>query len=101
ALDLAGLDLAGGDGQRVEEAEAGVGDVENLRGGGQADLAVREGRGGRLEHVAADGAMDEEFNLFGAQSGFGERGATGGGGGVGRTRAGGPDATLADAGHQL
>ena len=101
AFDLSALDQTCGDGQGVEEAETGVGDVENLRARGQTDLAVGKRRGGRLHHVAAHRAVDEEFYLLGAQSGFGERGFAGGGAGVGGTRALRPHTALANTGHKF
>lgn len=68
ALDLARGNQSGGHGERIQETETRIGHVENLGRGREADLAMRERRGGGFEHVTAHRGMDEQLNLRGRET---------------------------------
>jgi len=101
AANLAGLDHCAGDGQRVEEAEAGVGKVEDLRGVGQPDEAMGEGGGRGLQHIPADSGVDEQFDLGAGDPGTGQGGAAGDGTGCRGAGARRPHPPRTDARHQF
>jgi hypothetical protein len=101
ALDLARLDHASRQRQRIQEAEAGIGYIENLRSRRQPDLAMRERRSRRLQHVAAHRRVHKHLHLLRPQSGLGQHRTPRGGARIGGTRIGRPHPPLADPGHQF
>src|SRR5699024_4580470 len=69
--DLPGVDHARGHRHRIDEAEAGVGDVEVHRAAGQAQGVVDARGHGRLQVLTGDGGVDQQTDLVAHDPGLG------------------------------
>ena len=100
-VDLPGVDHRGGQLHPVDEAEAGVGDVEVLARRRQAERVVHCDRRGRLEVLPAHRGVDHEADPRRGRRRLGDRLATGHRRAVDEADALGPPAALVDAGEPL
>jgi hypothetical protein len=99
--DLAGVDHPGRQGEPVDEAQAGVGDVEVEGGRRQPETVVDLRRDRRLEVGAGDGRVDQQPDVGGVHPGLRERLRPGGDGRLVERRPRVPPASLVDTGDPL
>jgi hypothetical protein len=85
----------------VEEAQAGVGEVEVQAVCRQAHLVVDRYRGGGLQIAPGDRGVDHDTHLLRPNARFGQRLCTGDSRGVGEAHVIRPPAPLDDAGQLL
>ena len=98
---LAGVDHGAGQLDAVDEAEAGVGQIEVQTAGRQPELVVHHDCGGGLQVISADRRVDHHADLGGRDAGLGERLGAGHGGRVGEAHVRRPPAPLLDPGQLL
>ncbi len=97
-VDLAGLDHRGRERHPVDEAEAGVRDVEVDRRAGQPEPVVQRDGDRRLEVRARHRRVDEQADLRRVDAGLGQRALPGRDGGLVGRLSGTPVASLEHAG---